>query len=238
MDFQGTIPRSRDLLSRSSFSIIEAEDFIAYCNASKKGLGAVLMQREKETSATEFNDHKSLHHILIRKELNMRQRRWKNGELLRVRALVMTIGLDLPKQILIRPTSLNSHIHPGSDMMYQDMKEEYTGGPNMKANASPPIYAGSHNNVSCFQLKKCYSDEPSVVLLEGLQVDDKLHFVKEPVEIMDREVKQLRRSHVPIVKVRWNSRRGPEFTWEHEDQFRKKYPFSSTKTAQSSSVVS
>ncbi|GJZ92469.1 hypothetical protein Tco_0664534 [Tanacetum coccineum] len=51
-----------------------------------------------------------------------------------------------------------------------------------------------------------------VVPLEGLQVDDKHHFVEEPVEIMDREVKQLRRSRVPIVKVRWNSRRGLEFT--------------------------
>ncbi|GJS93863.1 putative reverse transcriptase domain-containing protein [Tanacetum coccineum] len=69
-----------------------------------------------------------------------------------------------------------------------------------------------------------------VVPLEGLQVDDKLHFVEEPVEIMDREVKQLRRSRVPIVKVRWNSRRGPEFTWEREDQFRKKYPHLFTKT--------
>ncbi|GJS80536.1 putative reverse transcriptase domain-containing protein [Tanacetum coccineum] len=71
-----------------------------------------------------------------------------------------------------------------------------------------------------------------------LQVDDKLHFVEEPVEVMDREVKQLRRSRVPIVKVRWNSRRGPEFTWEREDQFRKKYPHLFTKTAPSSSAVS
>ncbi|GJX74742.1 hypothetical protein Tco_0313337 [Tanacetum coccineum] len=59
--------------------------------------------------------------------------------------------------------------------------------------------------------KKCYSDDPLVVPLEGLQVDDKLHFVEEPVEIMDREVKQLRQSRAPIVKVRWNSRRGLEF---------------------------
>ncbi|GKF77241.1 hypothetical protein Tco_0229711, partial [Tanacetum coccineum] len=50
-------------------------------------------------------------------------------------------------------------------------------------------------------LKKCYSDDPLVIPLEGLQVDDKLHFVKEPIEIMDSEVKQLRRSRVPIVKV-------------------------------------
>ncbi|GJX13817.1 hypothetical protein Tco_0205575 [Tanacetum coccineum] len=50
------------------------------------------------------------------------------------------------------------------------------------------------------------------------KVDEKLHFVEEPVEIMDREVKRLEQSRVPIVKVRWNSMRGPEFTWEREDQ--------------------
>ncbi|GJR56058.1 hypothetical protein Tco_1406579 [Tanacetum coccineum] len=95
-----------------------------------------------------------------------------------------------------------------------------------------------HNMFHVSNLKKCYSDDPLVVPLEGLQVDDKLHFVEEPVEIMDREVKQLRRSRVPIVKVRWNSRRGPEFTWEREDQFRKKYPHLFTKTAPSLSAVS
>ncbi|GJU73986.1 putative reverse transcriptase domain-containing protein [Tanacetum coccineum] len=94
-----------------------------------------------------------------------------------------------------------------------------------------------HNTFHVSNLKKCYLDDPLVVPLEGLQVDDKLHFVEEPVEIMDREVKQLRRSRVPIVKVQWNSRRGPEFTWEREDQFRKKYPHLFTKTAPSSSAV-
>nr|GEX59502.1 putative reverse transcriptase domain-containing protein [Tanacetum cinerariifolium] len=46
----------------------------------------------------------------------------------------------------------------------------------------------------------------------------------EPVEIMDREVKQLKQSRIPIVKVRWNSRRGPEYTWEREDLFKRNYP--------------
>ncbi|GJY47149.1 putative reverse transcriptase domain-containing protein [Tanacetum coccineum] len=58
-------------------------------------------------------------------------------------------------------------------------------------------------------LKKCYSDEPLVVPLEGLHVDDKLCFVEEPVEIMDREVKRLKQSRILIIKVRWNLRRGP-----------------------------
>ncbi|GJS25242.1 putative reverse transcriptase domain-containing protein [Tanacetum coccineum] len=58
-----------------------------------------------------------------------------------------------------------------------------------------------HNTFHVSNLKKCYSDDPLVVPLEGLQVDDKLHFVEEPIEIMDRKVKQLRRSRVPIVKI-------------------------------------
>ncbi|GJX41279.1 putative reverse transcriptase domain-containing protein [Tanacetum coccineum] len=95
-----------------------------------------------------------------------------------------------------------------------------------------------YNTFHVSNLKKCYFDDPLVILLEGLQVDDKLHFVEEPIEIMDCEVKQLRQSRVPIFKVRWNSRRGPEFTWEHEDQFRKKYPHLFAKTAPSSSAVS
>ncbi|GJZ34025.1 ribonuclease H-like domain-containing protein [Tanacetum coccineum] len=69
-----------------------------------------------------------------------------------------------------------------------------------------------HNTFHVSNLKKCYSDEPLVVLLEGLHIDDKLQFVEEPVEIMEWEIKQLKRSRIPLVKVRWNSRRGPEFT--------------------------
>ncbi|GKD23067.1 hypothetical protein Tco_1224770 [Tanacetum coccineum] len=86
--------------------------------------------------------------------------------------------------------------------------------------------------------KKCLSDEPLAVSLDEIHIDDKLRFVEEPVEIMDREVKRLKRSRIPMIKVRWNSRRGPEFTWEREDQFRKKYPQLFTKTAPSTSAAS
>ncbi|GJY02624.1 putative reverse transcriptase domain-containing protein [Tanacetum coccineum] len=65
-----------------------------------------------------------------------------------------------------------------------------------------------------------------------------LHFVEEPLEIVGREVKRLKRSRIPLVKVRWNSKRGPEFTWEREDQFKKKYPHLFTKTTPSSSAAS
>ncbi|GKB25699.1 hypothetical protein Tco_0865100, partial [Tanacetum coccineum] len=67
-------------------------------------------------------------------------------------------------------------------------------------------------------------DEQLAILLDEIQIDDKLNFIEEPVEIMDREVKQIKQSRIPIVKVRWNLRRGPEFTWEREDQMKKKYP--------------
>ncbi|GKF70871.1 hypothetical protein Tco_0203928, partial [Tanacetum coccineum] len=63
-----------------------------------------------------------------------------------------------------------------------------------------------------------------VIPLDEVQLDNKLHFVEEPVEIIDREVKRLKQSRIPIVKVRWNSLRGLEFTWEREDFFRSKYP--------------
>ncbi|GJW57995.1 putative reverse transcriptase domain-containing protein [Tanacetum coccineum] len=60
--------------------------------------------------------------------------------------------------------------------------------------------------------------------LDEVRIDEKLHFIEEPIEIMDREVKQLKQSRIPIVKVRWNSSHGPEYTWEREDQMWKKYP--------------
>nr|GEY19401.1 putative reverse transcriptase domain, ribonuclease H-like domain, aspartic peptidase domain protein [Tanacetum cinerariifolium] len=94
-----------------------------------------------------------------------------------------------------------------------------------------------HNMFYMFNLTKCHADEPLAVSLDGFHFDDKLHFVKEPVEIVDHEVKRLKQSRIPIVKVLWNSKRGPEYTWEREDQFRKKYPHLFAKTALSSSVA-
>nr|GEX28686.1 putative reverse transcriptase domain-containing protein [Tanacetum cinerariifolium] len=125
------LPRIDDLFDQLQGS--RSEDFLVYCDASQKGLGVVLMQREKRhylygTKCTVFTDHKSLQHILDPKELNMRQRHWlellsdydceicyharkanvvadalswkEQIKLIRVRALVMTIGMELPKQIL------------------------------------------------------------------------------------------------------------------------------------------
>ncbi|GKA71416.1 putative reverse transcriptase domain-containing protein [Tanacetum coccineum] len=76
----------------------------------------------------------------------------------------------------------------------------------------PEKLRGIHNTFHVSNLKRCLADENLIIPLEEIQLDDKLHFIEEPVEIMDHKVKQLKQSRIPIVNVRWNSRRGPDFT--------------------------
>ncbi|GKC69956.1 putative reverse transcriptase domain-containing protein [Tanacetum coccineum] len=264
------------------------KDFVDYCDASHKGLGAVLMQREKMwrhymygTKCVVFTDHKSLQHILDQKELNMRQRRWL--ELLSDydceiryhpgKANVMADALSRKERILNAQAKA---------LMEENVKEENLNGMNKKfkthGNAlckplefsvrdrvmlkvSPwkgvicfgirgklnPCYIGPFKILSkvdtvayrlelpeqlsrvystfhVSNLKKCLSDETLIISLEEIQIDDNLHFIEERVEIMNRDVKRLKQRHILIVKVRWNSRRGPGFTWERGDQMQKKYP--------------
>ncbi|GJQ93513.1 putative reverse transcriptase domain-containing protein [Tanacetum coccineum] len=98
----------------------------------------------------------------------------------------------------------------------------------------PEELSNVHSTFHISNLKKCLSDESLVIPMKELQLDDKLNFVEEPVKIMDREVKQLKQSRIPIVKVRWNSKKRPEFTWEREDQIRTKYPHLFPNTTASS----
>nr|GFA79251.1 putative reverse transcriptase domain-containing protein [Tanacetum cinerariifolium] len=79
----------------------------------------------------------------------------------------------------------------------------------------PDKLCGIHDTFHVSNLKRCFVNDDVVIPLDEVQLDDKLHFVKEPVEFMDGEVKRLKQSRILIVKVRWNSRHGPEFTWEH-----------------------
>ncbi|GJR91019.1 hypothetical protein Tco_0215030 [Tanacetum coccineum] len=84
-----------------------------------------------------------------------------------------------------------------------------------------------HHTFHVSNLKKCYADEPLAMPLEGIHVDDKLQFVEEPVEIKEREIKRLKQSRIPLVKVRLNSRRGPEFTWNMKIRSKRNTLFSS-----------
>ncbi|GJR30797.1 putative reverse transcriptase domain-containing protein [Tanacetum coccineum] len=88
----------------------------------------------------------------------------------------------------------------------------------------PEELNGVHDTFHVSNLKKCLADPTLQVPLDEIRVDDKLNFVEEPVENLEREFKKLKRSRIVIIKVRWNSKRGPEFTWEREDQMKLKYP--------------
>ncbi|KAI3797484.1 hypothetical protein L1987_32741 [Smallanthus sonchifolius] len=97
----------------------------------------------------------------------------------------------------------------------------------------PPTLNNVHPTFHVSNLKKCLADENLHIPLDDVRIDETMHFVEKPVEIMDREIKQLKRSRIPIVKVRWDSKRGPEFTWEREDQMKLKYPHLFTNSATS-----
>nr|GEU81796.1 putative reverse transcriptase domain-containing protein [Tanacetum cinerariifolium] len=168
---------------------------------------------------------------------------------------------DLRTVIMHESHKSKYSIHSGSDKMYQDMKKLYWW-PNIMADIATYVskcltcikVKAEHQKPSGLVVrfgkrgklnpryvglfKKCHADEPLVVPLDGLYFDDKLQFMEEPVEIVDREVKRLKQSRIPLVKIRWNSKRGPEFTWEREDQFRKKYPHLFARTASTSTITS
>nr|GEV27286.1 putative reverse transcriptase domain-containing protein [Tanacetum cinerariifolium] len=280
-----------------------SEDFVVYCDVSHKGLGVVLMQREKlityasrqlkvhgknytthdlelgsvvfalkiwrhylyGTKCTVFTDHKSLQHIVDQNELNMRQRRWlellsdydcdiryhpgkenvvadalsrkERIEPLWVRALVITISLDLPKQILeaqIKALKLeNLKNEDVGGMIRKDIPKEklkpradgtlgvvrfgkrgnlnprYVGPFKVLAKVGKVAYrlelpqelSRVHHTFHVANLKKCNAKEPLFMPLKGIHVDDKLQFMEEPVEIMEREIKRLQRNRIPFVKV-------------------------------------
>nr|GEZ22141.1 putative reverse transcriptase domain-containing protein [Tanacetum cinerariifolium] len=89
----------------------------------------------------------------------------------------------------------------------------------------PENLNGVHDTFHVLNLKKCLADPTLQVPLDQIRVDDKLNFMEDPVEILEREIKKLKRSRITIVKVQWDSKRGPKFTWEREDQMKLKYSY-------------
>nr|GEV48780.1 hypothetical protein [Tanacetum cinerariifolium] len=94
-----------------------------------------------------------------------------------------------------------------------------------------------HDTFHVPNLKKFLAEPDVQVSLDEIEIDENLRFFEEPIDIMERDVKKLKRRRIPLVKVCWNSRQGAEYTWELEDQFRKKYPHLFSKHVPSSSVV-
>nr|GEU48525.1 hypothetical protein [Tanacetum cinerariifolium] len=295
-----------------------SEKFVVYCDDLHKGLGSVLMQREKviayvsrqlkvheknytthdlELGAIVFDLKMWKHYLDYDCEIRYHPgkanvvadalSRKERIKPLRVQALVMTIGLKLPKQILnaqaeerkeenyiaeylhaardrqkshanIRRKPLEFQVRDKAMLKVSPWKMVIRFGKQGKLN---PRYIGPfkiiakvgtvsyrlelpkqlsrvHSTFHVSNLKKCLSDETLAIPLDEIQIDAKLHFIEEPVKIMDREVKRLKQSRIPIVKVRWNSRRCPEFTWEREDQMQKKYPHIFANSAPEADVTS
>nr|GEZ66199.1 putative reverse transcriptase domain-containing protein [Tanacetum cinerariifolium] len=352
---QGSSIYSKIDLSSPILALPEgAKDFVAYCDASHKGLGAVLMQREKtEARKPENLKKEDVGGMLTENSKDPKKFRKEKLEPRTDRTLCQNNRSwfpcygDLRALIMYESHKSKYSVHPGSDKMYQDLKQLYWW-PNMKADIatyvnfrngwerhlplvefsynnsyhasikavpfealygrkcrSPVCWAevgdaqltgpkiiqaktekivqikqrlqaardrqmsyadirrkplefqvlekvGSiayklellqepsrvHNTFYLSNLNRCHADEPLAVPLDGLHFDDKFDFVEEPIEIVDQEDKRLKRSRIPIVKVKLNSRRGPKFTWEREDQIQKNYPHLFTKTAPSSSATS
>nr|GEX68818.1 putative reverse transcriptase domain-containing protein [Tanacetum cinerariifolium] len=287
-----------------------SEDFIVYSDASNKGLGAVLMQREKVISYASrqlkileknYTTHdlelgavvfalKILRHYLQILNAQTKARKLENikkedvggtrldmstayypeidGQSERtiqiledmLRACAIDFGKGWVNHLPLVEFSYNNSYHELIQEMtekilqikqrmqaardrqksYADLKckpMEFQVGDNVMLKVSPwkgVVRFGKQGKLN----PRSVTDEPLAISLDGLHFDDKLHFVEKPVEIVDREVKRLKRSRIPLAKVRWNSKQGPESTWECEDQFRKKYPHLFAKTTSSSSVMS
>ncbi|KAK1432011.1 hypothetical protein QVD17_08875 [Tagetes erecta] len=88
----------------------------------------------------------------------------------------------------------------------------------------PEEMNGVHDVFHVSNLRKCLADETLVMPLKDVEVNEKLKFVEQPLQIEDRQIKKLKRKKLTLVKVKWNSRRGPEYTWELESEMKKKYP--------------
>ncbi|GJT68780.1 putative reverse transcriptase domain-containing protein [Tanacetum coccineum] len=219
-----------------------SEDFVVYCDASHKGLGDVLMQREKVIAygSQQLKVHEKNYttHDLELGSVVFALKIWRHY-------LYGTRYTDLQKSYADRKRK-PMEFEIGDRVMLKvspwkgvvrfgkrgKLNPRYVGPFKVLAKVGKVAYrlklpqelSRVHHTFHVSNLKECYADEPLVMPLEGIHVDDKLQFVEEPIEIMEREIKRLKRSRIPLVKVRWNSRRGPEFTWEREDSFKQKYP--------------
>ncbi|XP_035841334.1 uncharacterized protein LOC118488209 [Helianthus annuus] len=88
----------------------------------------------------------------------------------------------------------------------------------------PEELSSVHDTFHVSNLKKSPTQETFIIPADEIHINDKLQFTEELVEVTDWKVHKTRRSHIKLVKVRWNSHHGPEFTWEREDQIKSKYP--------------
>nr|GEV19368.1 putative reverse transcriptase domain-containing protein [Tanacetum cinerariifolium] len=137
------------------------------------------------------------------------------------------IGPELVKKTTKKISQIKDRLKTARDCKksYANMRRkplEFTVGDYvlLKVLDFPEELDGVHDTLHVSNLKKCFADPTLQVPLDEIRVDDKLNFVEEPIEIMEREFKQLNQSRIAIVKVRWNWKCRPEYTWERDDQMK------------------
>nr|GEU97299.1 hypothetical protein [Tanacetum cinerariifolium] len=190
-----------------------AEDFVVYCDASNQGLGCVLMEGNVVADALS------------------RKGRVKPK---RVRAMSMKIQSTIKEKLLAAQNEVAKEENMPEGMLQSlrnavgyeyglSSSNRWTKSDSLSVEISLRVeQCIRHTHLS--NLKKCLTDAILHVPMVETKVEQTLCFVKEPKEIMDREVKKLKPSRIPIITVRWNCKCGPKFTWEQEDFLKVKHP--------------
>ncbi|GJS96036.1 putative reverse transcriptase domain-containing protein [Tanacetum coccineum] len=131
-----------------------------------------------------------------------------------------------------------------SPVIWTEVGENQLIGPELVQETTEKIFQIKERLITARSRQKSYADKRRKplefevgdrVLLKVSPWKGVVRF--EPIEIVERDVKKLKRRRIPLVKVRWNSRQGAEYTWEREDQFRKKYPNLFSESVLSSSAA-
>ncbi|GJY83768.1 putative reverse transcriptase domain-containing protein [Tanacetum coccineum] len=174
------------------------KDFVVYCDASLKGYGAVLMQREKVIAYAS-------------QQLKTHEENYTTHDL-ELGAVVFALRskpleFDVGDMVLLKVSPWKGAVRFGKR---GKLSPCYIGPFKILARVGPVAYMlelpvelkGIHSTFHDSNLKKCLANENLIISLDDIQLDDKLHFIKEPVEIIDREVKRLKQSRIPIIKVR------------------------------------
>ncbi|GJW08185.1 putative reverse transcriptase domain-containing protein [Tanacetum coccineum] len=163
--------------------------------------------------------------VVIKEKLEAARDRQKSYADNRCKLLEFEVG----DRVMLKVSPWKGMVHFGKKGKLAPM---YVGPFEILERISPVVYrlrlseelSDVHDTFHVSNLKKCLADASLLVPLDEIKVDKTLRFVEEPIEIMDREIMSLKRSKISLVKVRWNSKRGPEFTWEREDYMKSKYP--------------
>ncbi|GKC28921.1 putative reverse transcriptase domain-containing protein [Tanacetum coccineum] len=223
-----------------------SENIVVYCDASRKGLVAILMQKEKETDSMEKLTRQYLKELvsdmvyqfqlsLIETTDGQSEKTIQTLEDI-VRACVIDFGKGWDRHLPLVEFSYNNSYHTSikaapfeslygrkcrSPICWAEVRDAQLTGLEIVHETTKKIIQIKKRIQAARDRQNSYADRRRKAL--EFKVGDKVMLKVSPWK-GDREVKRLKQSRIPIVKVRWNSRRGPEFTWEREDQMKKKYP--------------